>query len=332
MRFEDATVRSGVGRIPGPGLGVACADFDGDGRADVFVANDGKPNHLWVNQKDGTFREEGVSRGVAYTMAGQAFAGMGVAVGDADNDGLLDLFVTHLTAETNTLWRQGPRGLFRDETAARGAAATAWRGTGFGAVMADFDLDGFADVAVANGRVSKDKPQPGPGVPPFWEPYAERNQLLANDGGRRFRDVSASNGPFCGSPNVARGLAVADIDRDGAPDLVVTTVGGPARVYRNVGGGRGHWLAVRCVDPACGGRDAYGAAVTAHAGGRSWVRVVNPAGSYLSSGDPVAHFGLGAVTELDRVSVQWPDGATEAFPGGPADRALVLRRGEGRRP
>ncbi|HEX4612340.1 MAG TPA: CRTAC1 family protein [Urbifossiella sp.] len=331
VRFEDATTPSGVGQLAGPGLGVTVADFDGDGWPDVFVANDGKANRLWINQRNGTFREEAISRGVAYTMGGQAFAGMGVAVGDADNDGLLDLYVTHLTAETNTFWKQGPRGQFRDETGAWAAAAAAWRGTGFGAVMADFDLDGFSDLAVVNGRVSKGDRRPAPGLPAFWEPYAERNQVFAGDGGRRFRDVSLQNDPFCKTPNVGRGLSCADLDGDGAPDLVTMAVGGRARVYRNVCPDRGHWLAVRCLDPGLN-RDALGAEVKVVAGERRWFRVVCPSVSYLSSNPATALFGLGRSEVYDRVEVGWPDGTREVFPGGRADRARHVRKGEGRAP
>jgi hypothetical protein len=197
--------------------------------------------------------------------------------------------------------------------------------------MADFDLDGFADVAVVNGRVSKGERRPAPGLPAYWEPYAERNQLLANDGGRRFRDVSPPNVPFCGTPNVGRGLACADLDGDGAPDLVTTAIAGKARVYQNVAPGRGHWLAVRCLDPGLN-LDALGAEVAVVAGGRRWVRAVAPAAGYLSSNDPVARFGLGPAAVIDRIEVAWPGGAREVFPGGPADRALTLRRGDGRTP
>ena len=328
VSFEDVTVKSRIGERAGPGLGVAVFDCDGDGWPDVFVANDGKPNHLWMNQRDGTFKEEAVSRGVALTAMGHAYAGMGVALGDLDNDGLLDLYVTHLTSETNTLWRQEPRGQFRDVSAAWGLTGARWRGTGFGTLAADFDNDGRLDIAVANGRVSREPvPREKPGLAPHWQPYGERNQLFANEGGK-FRDVSPNSPALCGYFTVARGLACADVDGDGGLDLLVSAVGEKARLLRNVAPGRGHWAAVRAIDPARN-RDAIGAVVTAVAGGARRVRVIASSDSYQSAGSPVAHFGLGAAGAVDTFEVAWPDGTRETFPGGPADTRFELRKGQG---
>ena len=328
--FEDVTAPSGLAALPGPGLGVTCADFDGDSWPDIFVANDAQANRLWVNQKDGTFRDEAVLRGVAFNGLGNAAANMGVALADVDGDGLPDLFVTHLTEETHTLWKQGPRGLFHDRTAALGLAAPRWRGTGFGTVLADFDHDGSPDLAVVNGRVARGPASSAPGLAPFWERYAECNQLFTGGPRGHFRDVSPSNPAFCGTPNVARGLAWGDVDGDGAIDLLVTTVAGPARLFKNVAPRHGHWLLVRALDPALK-RDAYGARVSVEIENKAHVGLVNPAQSYLCSGDPRVHFGLGTADQVDRITVHWPDGLAETFPGGAVDRALVLRRGEGRR-
>ena len=329
--FTDISTASGIGTKAAPGLGVYPADLTGDGWPDLFVTNDGAPNFLWVNQKDGTFKEEANSRGVAMTAMGNAYANMGIAAGDYDNDGLTDLFVTHLGSETHTLWRQTAAGLFRDATQVAGAVQTAWRGTGFGAVAADFDLDGRDDIAFVNGRVYAGPPVPNADhVPAFWRPYAERNQLLRNVGGK-FADVSAANPAFCDVPNVGRGLAVADLNNDGRPDLVSCPTAGRARVYLNVSTG-GHWLAVRAVLPKAGGRDAAGAVVTVRAGGTEFTRAVQPGHSYLSSSTPEALIGLGDATSYDSIRVAWPDGVTRHYPGGAADRRVTLTPDEGTAP
>ncbi|HZY89884.1 MAG TPA: CRTAC1 family protein [Gemmataceae bacterium] len=334
--FEDATMRSGLGRRPGNGLGVVCADFNGDRWPDILIANDRQANSLWINQKDGTFKEEALRHGLAYNAEGQAQANMGVALGDVDGDNRFDVFISHLTEETHTLWRQVTPGHFQDRTTASGLASPRWRGTGFGTVMADFDHDGFPDLAVANGRVMYGQPPPGTSdeararLGPFWCHYAERNQLFLNDGKGGFLDVSPANRPFCGLPGVFRGLACGDVDGDGAVDLLVTSVAGPARLFRNVAPKRGHWLIVRALDPALR-RDAYGAEVTAVAGGRRWKRWLNPGSSYLCSNDPRAHFGLGEATRVDAIEVVWPDGTEEEFTRPlPADQSVVVRKGEGR--
>jgi hypothetical protein len=328
-RFQDVTVPSGLGHVPGPGLGVICADFDGDGWPDVFVANDGAPNRLWINQHNGTFKEESVQRGVAYNAMARVEAGMGVAYGDVDGDGLFDLFVTHLAEESHTLWKQGPRGLYQDQTAQAGLLNPRWRGTGFGTVLLDFDHDGALDLALVNGRVSATPGGADHSLGPFWNAYGDRNQIFANDGTGRFRDISEDNPPFCGTYNVARGLACGDFDNDGAQDLLVTSIAGPARLYRNVAPKKGHWLVVRAFDPLLQ-RDALGSEVQVRAGAKRWVRWMHPAESYLCSSQPRAHFGVGTAARVDGIEIVWPDGKREAFPGIDADRVVELRKGAGR--
>jgi hypothetical protein len=330
--FEDVTVQSGFAKASGPALGVLCADFDGDRWPDVFIADDGKPNRLFINQKNGTFTEEAGLRGIAYTGMGGIAANMGVAIGDVNIDGLFDLFVTHLATEQHTLWAQDPRGLFQDKTAQFGLVNPNWKGTGFGTVLADFDHDGALDLAFVNGAVRRAN-SPGPRLAklaPFWSPYAQRNQLFLGGTGR-FTDISEENPAFSGRAGVGRGLAMADYDQDGDLDLFVTNAGGPGQFFRNIAAKRGNWLSIRAVDPALGGRDALGAEILLEAGGRRFWRLVQTSFSYLSSSDARAHFGLGEAGEFDRVLVLWPDGTTEVFAGGAANRAIVLERGTGQK-
>ena len=332
-RFEDVTVRSGISRAPGKAMQIVCADFDGDHWPDLFITDDGLPNRLFVNQCNGTFKEEAVVRGLAYTGMGAAAANMGIALGDADGNGMFDVFVPHLAEENHTLWHQGPRGLFQDVTARAGLLGLPWHGTGFGAVFTDFDCDGALDLAVVNGAIRRRPntaaPKLAPGIAPFWAPYAELSQLFANDGDGRFREISSANPALCGEALVGRGLACGDIDNDGAPDLLVISIAGPARLLRNVSSRRGHWLGVRAIDPALGSRDAHGAEITVEAGARRWWRLVQPSHSYASSNDPRVQIGLGSAATVDSIQVRWPDGLHETFPAGPANRYLTLRRGLG---
>ncbi|MCA9262694.1 MAG: CRTAC1 family protein, partial [Planctomycetales bacterium] len=331
VRFEDVSAAAGLLKSPGPGLGIFCADFDGDQWIDIFVANDGQPNFLWINQHDGTFKEEAALRGLAYNMVGKSEADMGVAIGDVNQDGLFDIFVTHLATETHTLWVQQPRGSFTDRTTRSGLGSAAWRATGFGTVMADLNNDGSTDLALANGRVTRhsgELPPVLPGTSDFWKDYCERDQLFLNDGAGMLTDASPANDPFCGLASVSRGLAIADLDDDGGLDLLVTRIDGPAALYQNVVPKRGHWLTVKAVEPDSG-RDAIGAEVYVRAGEKRWLRWINPGYSFLCSNDARAHFGLGDVERIDGIDVVWPDGSQESFAGGAVDRVIQLQRGQG---
>jgi hypothetical protein len=329
-RFEDITDKSGLGEAQSPGLGVVCADFNHDGWDDIFVANDQRPNRLWINGQNGKFEDQALLLGVALNGVGRAGASMGTAWGDIDGDSLADLFVTKLDIEPHTLWRQNPAGLFKDGTIAAGLAG-AKRSTGFGTVLADFDHDGDLDLAIVNGSVLALDPVPNEALPPFWRSYAEPGALFANEGPGRFVSVAADNPDFCGVAEVGRSLCAGDIDNDGDVDLLATTTAGPARLYRNVAERNGHWLIIRAIDPALS-RDAYGAIITVIAGKRSWQRLVNPGTSYQCSHDPRAHFGLGETHEIDEIRVRWPGGPAEVFAGGNVDRLLTLKKGEGTSP
>lgn len=331
-RFEDVSVSSGLARAIGPGLGVWCADFDGDRWPDIFITDDGKPNRLFINRRDGTFSNEAAPRGIAYNAMGGTAGNMGIAPGDVDSDGLFDLVVTHLTHEQHAVWMQGPRGLFQDRVADVGLVRPRWRGTGFGTVLADLDLDGALDLAIVNGRVLRGTAA-GPrleGLHPLWHPYAERYQVFRNDGQGRLLDVSEANPDFSGRAGVGRGLAMGDLDNDGDLDLVATCTGGPTQVFRNVAPRQGHWLTLRATLPELGDRDAIGAEITVVAGGRTFWRLIQPSSSFLVSHDPRAHFGLGPAARVESIRILWPDGVEEEFPGVPSDQHLALRRGTGR--
>ncbi len=328
--FTDVTEAAGLA-TPGRGLGVIFDDLDGDGRIDIYVANDGDPNFAWISQADGTFVDRAAALGLAVNSYRRPEGSMGIARGDVDGDGAEDLLLTHFVQETNSLYRRLGPGQFSDETLARGLAGPSLDRTGFGAAFFDLELDGDLDLFVVNGRVFRRRPLAGARLSDHWNSYAEPNQLFVNRGGGRFAEVAVGCGPACNDIEVSRGLVAGDLDRDGDVDLVVTNANGTVRLYRNETPRQGHWLAVRAIDPALR-RDAIGARIEVRLGRRVLLRTVTAARSYLSSGDLTTHFGLGEAERVDRILVRWPDGAIEHFDGGDVDRLRVIRRGEGRPP
>lgn len=328
-RFRDVSREAGLMGTAAAGLGVAIDDFDADGWIDVYVANDGYANNLWINQQDGRFVDRGIALGAALNMHGQAEAGMGVIAADFDGDLSDDLFMTHLYEETNTLYRSlGPGRGFQDASGTSGMAEVSSAYTGFGTVAFDLELDGDLDVAVANGRVKGYAPLAGALVPPPWDRLAEPNLLLSNDGAGRFALVDASACGFCAAIEVSRGLTAGDLDDDGDIDMVMSNLESPARLLFNEAPRQGAWIRLRLVDPDLR-REAYGARAILHAGGTAQARTLSPATSYLSSGDPRLHFGLGAAAAVDSVEVRWPDGLRERFALDCVDCERTLMRGAG---
>ena len=328
--FTDVSGRAGIQQIAAPGLGVVCTDLNGDQLPDFYVANDGEANQLWENQGNGKFVDQAFLQGLALNVFGQPEAGMGITIGDVDGDGDFDLFLTHLTNQTNTLYLNTGALGFEDRSAAAGLASSSLPRTGFGTGFFDYDHDGDLDIAVVNGRVQRHPTVSGARLEPYWNPYAEPNLLLRNDGAGRFSNVSSLAGSFGSEIEISRGLALGDVDNDGDLDILLTNTAGPARLFRNQARKQGSWLAVRAIDLKLK-RDAYGAVIIVVAHGKEYVRVVQPGFSYLSSNDPRVHFGFPGVEKAESIRVLWPDGSEEVFPGVDLGQSVVLEKGRGGR-
>jgi hypothetical protein len=324
--FEDVSAKTGITAVHEPALGVMVADFNADGWPDIYVANDGKPNQLWLNTRDGSFREDAFFSGVAVNMAGVAEGSMGVIAGDIDNDGDEDLFMTHLTGETNTIYVNDGQGLFEDRSIASGLGAPSKAYTGFGTGWLDFDNDGWLDVFVANGEVSLLR---GHSDATDTQPLHQPNQLFRNRDGKGFVEATAEAGPAFRCSETSRGAALGDIDNDGDTDILVANNNGAARLLLNNLGQSAGWLGLRLLDRT--GRDALGARVALHLGDGSvlW-RSARSDGSYASANDPRVLFGLGARGTVREIRVRWPDGHTEVWTGLPRDRYTTIRYGQGR--
>ncbi|MBI3491522.1 MAG: CRTAC1 family protein [Acidobacteria bacterium] len=326
--FVDVTAEAGVAREYGPALGVVAADFNGDGWPDIYVANDGEPNLLWINQQNGRFRNTALLAGAALNGLGSAQGSMGVDAGDFDNDGDEDLFVTNLVGETNTLYVNDGSGVFEDRTARAGLAVPSLPYTGFGTAWFDFDNDGWLDLLVANGAV-RIREALARATDPF--PLHERNQLFRNLGTGRFEEVTAQAGAVFELSEVSRGAAFGDVDNDGDIDVLVTNNNGPARLLINHVGQRCHWLGLRLVGGP-GPRDMLGARVGAfrNQGPPLWRRA-RADGSYGSANDPRVLVGLGDVAAVPRVRVVWRSGRVEDWTDIAVDRWITLKEGSGDR-
>jgi len=322
--FADVTGPSGVAALPpGGGLGVALLDLDGDGKTDVYVANDMKPAYLLQNQGGGKFVDRGLLSGAALMPNGRFMAGMGVAVGDIDGSGRPSVLVSNYQDEPTMVFLNKGRMVFQEWSHPSGLGPATTKTLGFGIDLFDADLDGNLDAALANGHVVRNAPAI------FHAPYEQPAQMFVGDGRGRFREVSDAAGAYFREKWVGRGLAVADYDNDGRPDLVFGNNGGPVKLLRNQTETANRWVRLDLVgDGRASNRNAVGARVEVAAGGRTLVRWVHGGGSYLSAGDRRLVIGLGPADRADRVTVTWPSGRRQEFPALPAGRGWRLTEGK----
>jgi hypothetical protein len=333
--FADVSARAGIGRESGPALGIATADFNGDGWIDIYVANDGQENQLWINQRNGTFTNTALLSGAALTAEGRAEASMGVDAGDFDNDGDDDLFMTEQTGEGANLYVNDGAGTFEDRGLRSGLGAATLPYTGFGTAWVDVDNDGRLDILTVNGAV-----QTIQALAQAHDrfPLHQRKQLLHNLGDGTFEDVTARGGAVFQLSEVGRGAAFGDIDNDGDIDVVVGNNNGAARLMINNVGSRAHWLGLRLTGGqtvggrlrpyAADGRDMLGARVEiVRKQVPPLMRRARADGSYASANDPRVLVGLGDSTDRPTVRVRWPGGRIEEWHDVPIDRYTTLREG-----
>jgi hypothetical protein len=323
-RFTDASAASGIAAASGTySLGVSTLDFDDDGWVDLYVANDSSPSALYRNNRDGTFTDVGVRAGCAFSQDGRPQAGMGVAIGDYDRDGRMDIFKTNFAGDTSTLYANMGTGLCDDRTHAAGVGRnTRWLGWGVGFV--DLDLDGLLDLFVVNGHVypEVDRVRTEAG-------YKQPKVVYRNRGGGRFDDVSAQLGPPVTVARASRGAAFADVDNDGDVDAIVNNVHDVPELYRLDRSSAHHWLTLRLRGTASN-RSAIGARVRVTAGGVTQAGEVRGGGSYYSQNDLRVHFGLAGAARAERIEVRWPNGREETWRDVAADRIVTLTEGGAR--
>jgi enediyne biosynthesis protein E4 len=305
--FLDISRRALIGAVSAPTLGVLADDFDGDGWPDIFVANDGEPNQLWMNQR-GVFENRAGLTGVALNADGKAVAGMGVDAGDFDNDGDDDLFLTTLTGEADTLFVNDGSAVFEDRSASSGLATSSWAFTGWGTQWLDFDGDGWLDLLTVNGTIQARGDRDDRAYP-----YDQAKQLFRNLRNGSFADESSRAGAALAHSEVGRGAAFGDIDNDGRVDVVIGNDGGPLQLLLNRSSPGNHWLGLRLRGSSKMPRDMLGATVAVQTGGHVLRRRSHTDGSYASSNDPRVLVGLGTSEVLPIVTITWPDGANQLF-------------------
>ncbi len=287
--FTDVTKEAGLYQPNGRAMSATVADLNNDGYLDIYVPNDAMENYYFRNKGNGTFVEEGLVMGLAFGEGGQGVSSMGPAVGDVDRDGWLDIYIPDMGYGCLLMNRKD---YFEDRTAPTNLAVVCGQYTGWGGILFDYDCDGYLDVFVATGNAHHE--------------YTEEDVLMRNDGAGKFVDVAKQSGEYFGQKYVGRGATYGDYDNDGDLDLLVINLNDRARLLRNDGGNRNHWLTVQAR--LSGGKtDAVGARVTVTTGSFAQVRDLIPVTGYLSGADPRCHFGLGSAGKADSVEIRWPD-------------------------
>jgi len=322
-RFEDVSVKAGVGDPTSKSLGVTVLDYDGDGWPDLFISNDTQPNKLYHNKRDGTFKEEGVAAGVAFGEDGIARGAMGVDSGDYDRSGRAHLLVGNFSNQMIGLYHNEGTGLFVDEAPSSAVGRSSLLSLTFGIFFFDYDLDGYLDLFAANGHIEEEIGRVQPRVQ-----YREPPLLFHNLGKGKFENRSATVGDDLTRPIVARGAAFADIDHDGDLDLLITTNDGPAYLYRNDLANGNHWISVRTVGSKSN-RDGIGAVVRITTrSGKQW-SMVRSGSSYCSQSDLAVTFGLGRDTVVSTLEIDWPSGAKQTLTNVAANRFLTISESKG---
>jgi enediyne biosynthesis protein E4 len=303
--FTDVSAKAGVADLEGYyGLAAAWGDYDNDGDPDLFVANDNTPNFLYRNNGDGTFTDVAIETGVAFSEDGREQSGMGVEFEDLDNDGWLDIMVTNFSDDYNTLYRNSGKGMFADDSHRAGLVADTWRDLSWGVGFFDFNNDGWKDVFIANGHI-----YPQVDRAPLNTSYKQINKLYMNTGAPKLLGANTSAGPGLQARKSFRGAAFADFNNDGRMDIAVSALDDIPSLLMNQGARENGWIIFR-LHGAASNRFGVGARITLKAGGTTQIREMKAGGSYASSNDPRAHFGLGSAKQIEEVTVAWPSGKT----------------------
>ena len=321
-KFEDVTQKAGFYDATSKSLGVAILDYNGDGWPDILLANDTQPNKLYLNRRDGTFEEKGVSAGIAFSEDGVARAGMGVDAGDYDRSGRTSIIITNFANQMLSLYHNEGNGLFVDEAPRSEVGRATLVTLGFGCFFFDYDNDGWPDIFVADGHIENEIERVQKRVT-----YAEPPHVFRNLGGGKFQEVTSSLGAAFASPRVARGAAYADIDNDGALDVLMTTSAGPAYLFHNEGGAN-HSLRVKLAGTKSN-RDGIGAVVRTTSGKDQQWQVLRSGSSYLSQSELVLTFGLARALKADAIEVQWPSGQIDKLADVSAGQTITIQEGKG---